>query len=327
MKSVSIVMNNLYARLREFGKVKINEPMSRHTTFKIGGPAAFFVVLSDVSRAPDLLCSIDEEGVPRMVLGGGSNMLFQDEPYEGVVIKITDTRFSIDGTLLKAAAGAIIKDVSAATVAAGLTGFEWAIGVPGTIAGALRGNAAYNGIAMQDCVEKVEVYRDGEVLELYRAQCDFAYKESIFKRNNDVILNITLALKKGSPETIQKQAIDNIQYRKSSQPDKKLGSAGCTFKNVVVDEKEKERLRAIIQDERVLDIMDKYSKVPAGRLIDMLGLKGSKKGSAQISDVHANFIVNLGGATAADVKYLVELVKEKVYNAYGIALEEEVHVV
>lgn len=319
-------MQQLYKEIRKYAKVRLNEPMKKHTTFKIGGPASFFITIADIDNLPPILKLLDDEGISRIMLGGGSNVLFPDDGYEGAVIKVTDMSFEIQDNTVKASAGAIIKDVSRATVDAGLTGFEWAIGVPGTIAGALRGNAAYNGVAMEDGIKKVEVYRDGEVLELSNEECAFGYKETIFKYNSDIILHMWLSLKKGDKKQIEKEAIDNIQYRETTQP-KGYGSAGCTFKNVVVDDTEKRRLMDVIDDERIRDIMGKYNKVPVGRLIDLLGLKGEKRGNAQISEVHANFIVNLGDAKASDVKELIELIKEKVYATYSIQLEEEIHVI
>ena len=319
-------MDTLYNSLKQFGKVRINEPMAKHTTFKIGGPAKYFVVVQTVEKAKDLLAFLDSEGIARVILGGGSNVLFSDEGFDGTVIKIQDTGYKIQDTVVEAAAGALMKVVSEATIAAGLTGFEWAIGVPGTVAGALRGNAAYNGVAMEDCVESVEVYRDGEVLRLANEDCQFSYKESIFKRNSDVILSMRLRLQRGDKARIAKDAIDNMTYRKETQP-KGYGSAGCTFKNIVVDEKEKERIRGMVDDARIIEIMDKYNKVPAGRLIDLAGLKGVKAGDAEFSDVHANFIVNLGKATARDVLTLIEMAKEKVYDRFGIQLEEEIQII
>lgn len=318
-------MQDMYLQLKQFGKVKCNEPLAKHTTFKIGGPTDFFITVSDVDVLPQLLQFLDGEGIARVVLGGGSNVLCSDDGFRGAVLVIADSRYTIAEETVIASAGASIQDVSRATVKAGLTGFEWAIGVPGTIAGALRGNAAYNGVAMEDSLETVDVYRDGEVLILDSSDCGFAYKESIFKHNADVIVRMRLTFRRGDPIMIEKEALENMTYRKDTQPHG-YGSAGCTFKNVVVDEMEKERLRGIITDPRVLDIMEKYNKVPVGRLIDLVGLKGKKEGGAMVSDIHANFILNIGGATASDVLALVEQMKERVYTTFGIMLEEEIQI-
>lgn len=318
-------MQDLYLQLKQFGKVKLNEPLAKHTTFKIGGPADFFITVSDVDTLPALLGFLDGEGIARVVLGGGSNVLCSDDGFRGAVVVIADPRYVISEETVTASAGARIQDVSRATVKAGLTGFEWAIGVPGTIAGALRGNAAYNGVTMEDSLKTVDVYRDGEIMALEVSDCAFAYKESIFKHNTDVILRMRLKLRRGDPAVIEKEALENMTYRKDTQPHG-YGSAGCTFKNVVVNEAEKERLRAIITDPRVLDIMEKYGKVPVGRLIDLVGLKGKKSGNAMVSDVHANFILNMGGAAAADVMALIALIKEKVYHTFGVILEEEIQI-
>jgi len=319
-------MSDVALQLKQFGKIKLNEPMSKHTTFQIGGTVDYFVVVENLDNLLRLLQYVDDEGIPRMILGGGSNVLWQDDRFEGVVIQMKNSEFRMLNMGVECSAGAKMKEVSQATVEAGLTGFTWAIGVPGTIAGALRGNAAYNGIAMEDSVEKVEVYRDGEVLELSNAECEFGYKESVFKNNLDVILRIWLKLEKGDKAVLAKEAMENTAYRDKSQPHG-FGSAGCTFKNVVVASPEMKALAEKIDDERVQDVYKKFGKIPVGRLIDLVEMKGVKHGGAMISDVHANFILNMGHATAEDVKFLIEQVKEKVYDRYGVALEEEICVV
>jgi UDP-N-acetylmuramate dehydrogenase len=320
-------MEHLYKELKQFGKVKQNEPLFKHVTFKIGGPADFFITVDNIEKLSTLLSFLDGEGIARFVLGGGSNVLFSDEGFEGVVIKIQNSEFRILNNTVEASAGARMKEVSQATVDAELAGFTWAIGVPGTIAGALRGNAAYNGEAMEDVISKVEVYRDGEVIELTNKECQFAYKETVFKQNQDIILRVWLTLKKGDRAILAQEALENTQYREKSQPHGAKNSAGCTFKNLVVEDSEIESLYKKIDDERVREVLQKYQKIPVGRLMDICGLKGVKHGGAMISDIHANFILNMGKATAADVKVLIELAKEKVYSRFGIELEEEIHVV
>ena len=319
-------MDPFYTQLKTYGKVRCNESLAKHITYKIGGPAKYFVIVKDISQLQGLLQFIDGEGVKRIILGGGSNILFPDEGFDGVVIHIIDKTFSISCTKVEAVASALMKDVSEATVAAGLAGFVWAIGVPGTIAGALRGNAAYNGIAMEDAVSKVEVYRDGEVVQLSNQECVFGPKDSVFKHNDDVILRIWLELKKGEKQKIAQEAMENISYRQRTQPEG-VGSAGCVFKNIVVEEKDVDNFLAKFNDKKIQECITKYHKIPVGRLNELLGLKGVVSGNAQISEVHGNFVINLGGASAKDVCILIELIRENVYNTYGFELEEEIQIV
>ncbi|MBH41491.1 MAG: UDP-N-acetylenolpyruvoylglucosamine reductase [Candidatus Magasanikbacteria bacterium] len=319
-------MDSFYKQLKAYGKVRTQESLAKHITYKIGGPAKYFITIKDISHLPDVLRLIDGEGINRIILGGGSNILFPDEGYDGVVIKIVDKHFTISGTEVEAVASAQMKEISQGTVSASLAGFVWAIGVPGTIAGALRGNAAYNGIAMEDAVSKVEVYRDGEVVILTQEECMFGPKDSVFKYNTDVILRIWLELKKGDTQEIAQEAMENIAYRKRTQPEG-FGSAGCVFKNIVVEEKDKAAFLAKFSDEKIKEILTKYNKIPVGRVVELLGLKGRKSGKAQISTVHGNFIINLGGASAKDIHVLIDLIKENVYNTYGLDLEEEIQIV
>ncbi|OGH89758.1 MAG: UDP-N-acetylenolpyruvoylglucosamine reductase, partial [Candidatus Magasanikbacteria bacterium RIFOXYD12_FULL_33_17] len=222
--------------------------------------------------------------------------------------------------ILQVDAGCITVAVARESVRLGLTGFEWGIGVPGTIGGAVRGNAGAMGGDMKGNIEKVEVYRQGEILELTNEECGFAYRESIFKNNNDVVLRVWLKLAKSIEESkdLMKKAIENIAYRNATQP-QGFASSGCIFKNVIVkSQKPKAKSQDIPQE-----FLDK-GIISAGWLVDNAGCKGLQIGKAQVSEKHANFIVNLGGATAEDVKNLIDEVKEKVYNKFKITLETEV---
>ncbi|OGH91209.1 MAG: UDP-N-acetylenolpyruvoylglucosamine reductase, partial [Candidatus Magasanikbacteria bacterium RIFOXYD12_FULL_33_17] len=226
----------------------------------------------------------------------------------------------LENDILQVDAGCITVAVARESVRLGLTGFEWGIGVPGTIGGAVRGNAGAMGGDMKGNIEKVEVYRQGEILELQNEECEFTYRESIFKNNNDVVLRVWLKLAKSNEESkdLMKKAIENIAYRNATQP-QGFASSGCIFKNVIVNE------QLITNNEQMIpqEFLDK-GVISAGWLVDNAGCKELKIGKAQVSEKHANFIVNLGGATAEDVKNLIDEVKEKVYNKFKINLETEV---
>jgi len=316
----------LYKQLKQFGKVKTNEPMSKHTTFKIGGPADFFITVDETDKLVDLLKYLDGEGIPHTMLGGGSNMLVIDDGFQGVVIKVRSSQFAVQGDVLVADAGCITVKMAQESIKAGLTGFEWGVGVPGTIGGAVRGNAGAMGGEMTGHVEKVEVYKDGEVSEYSHEECRFGYRDSIFKHESGVILRAHLKLEKGDPNMRgMKQAIEHLQYRNKTQP-QGFASTGCIFTNVDA-EKNKEQLSKHFDkdDEKVKKFLE-VGKISAGWLVEQVGMKGAQIGQAQVSERHGNFVINLGGATAADVLELVEQIKDKVYNTYGIELEEEVFI-
>ena len=314
-------MDTIYTTLKKFGKVKLNEPMSKHTTFKLGGPAKYFISIDNTEKIVEVLNFLREENVEYVILGGGSNVLCTDKELDAVVIKVASSEIKqLENDILQVDAGCITVAVARESVRLGLTGFEWGIGVPGTIGGAVRGNAGAMGGDMKGNIEKVEIYRQGEILELTNEECGFAYRESIFKNNNDVVLRVWLKLAKSNEESkdLMKKAIENIAYRNATQP-QGFASSGCIFKNVIVNE------QLITNNEQMIpqEFLDK-GVISAGWLVDNAGCKGLQIGKAQVSEKHANFIVNLGGATSDDVKNLIDEVKEKVYNKFKINLETEV---
>lgn len=289
----------MYEKLKQFGRVKSNEPMAKHTTFRIGGPADVFISVETTDKLVGLLTYLDGEGMPYIILGGGSNMLVRDEGFRGVAVKIDDKRYAIHDTVIEAAAGCVTADIAQKSIAAGLTGFEWGVGVPGTIGGAVRGNAGAMGGEMNDVVTEVEAYRDGEVVRLSNAECAFGYRDSVFKRGGGVVLRATLGLQKGETATSMRKALAHLKKRTDTQPHGQ--SIGCIFKNP-----------------------DGKS---AGQLIDLAGLKGASVGDAEVSAKHCNFILNKGNATAEEVLALIEKVKEKVYDTFGVHLEEEIQMI
>lgn len=321
-------MTEFYNQLKQFGKVKTNEPLAKHTTFKIGGPAAFFVVVDETDKLVELLKFLDGEGTPYVILGGGSNTLAQDEEFEGVVIRIKNGEFSIQNDIAIADAGCATVEVAQKTMAAGFTGFEWGVGVPGTIGGAVRGNAGAMGGDMKKDVLKVEVYRDGEVFELTNEECRFGYRDSVFKHDGGVVLRVYLQLTKAEPDAkLMKQAIEHLQYRNSTQP-QGFASSGCIFANAEFEMQNAERLEKLrALDAEKMNQFEKVGKISAGWLIELAGLKGKRIGNVEISEKHGNFLVNLGDAKATDVQALIETVKQEVYTKFGIELHEEVAVI
>ena len=314
-------MNDLYQSLKNFGTVKLNVLLSKHTTFKIGGQADFFVIVEQTEKLIELLKFLDGEGVPHFILGGGSNMLVRDEGFQGVVIQVKNKELQITNDGLVCDAGCTTVDVARQSIQAGFTGFEWGVGVPGTIGGAVRGNAGAMGSDMSKNLFSVEVYKDGEVVTLTNAECQFGYRDSIFKHEPAVVLRVSLKLKKADASVTtqgMKKALENLQYRNKTQP-QGFATSGCIFKNFEI---KNEQLNFDVPEEFL-----QKGIISAGWLIEKSGMKGAQVGQAKVSETHGNFIVNLGGATSSDVFELIEQIKTKVYDTFGLEIEPEVQII
>lgn len=178
-------MDELYAKLKEFGRVRANEVMRKHTTFQIGGAVQFLVEVTETEKLVGLLDYLTDEGVPYFILGGGSNLLWTDENFEGVVIKVKTSKFQVKDNIIEAEAGVQLPLVVNLATQNGLAGVEWAVGIPGTIGGATRGNAGAMGQDMSKSVFKAQVWRVGEVVELNNQECGFVYRGSSFKQSGE----------------------------------------------------------------------------------------------------------------------------------------------
>ena len=305
----------MYNELKKYGKVKLNEPLSKHTTFKIGGPADYFVIVDSVDNLVIVLKILNDMGVPYFILGGGSNILVRDEGFEGAVVQVNCKEIKIRNDVMIVDAGCATAAAAQNSIKEKLTGFEWGVCVPGTIGGAVRGNAGAMGGEMRDIMIKVEVWQNGEVVELNNKECKFGYRDSVFKSGgNDIILRVHLQLQKGENKDLMAEVLKHIQFRKETQP--QGFSSGCVFKNVDIKNFKNGAPEEFISKEYV----------SAGWLADKAGLKGEQIGEVQVSEKHANFIMNLGGGKARDVMELIEKIKEKVYNKFGVRLVEEIHI-
>jgi len=303
------------------------EPMAKHTSFRVGGSARLYVVVHSSSTLLEAVEAALAAGIPFYLYGGGSNLLVSDDGFEGVIIQTAHRGIEVKDTNVSAEAGAITAMVARTSVEAGLTGFEWAIGVPGTIGGALYGNAGCYGGEMKDAVESVDAFNleTKEHVRLTNADCQFGYRNSLFKNKPYLILGCQLALKVSPDAAASKARLEEIMgKRKDSQP---LGqsSAGCVFKNVEFsDPKELEILSRSVE---VPEAMKASGKISAGWLIDQAGLLGKTIGEVSVSKKHGNFFVNAGQARAQDILALISLVKMKVRDDLGIELQEEVQYV
>lgn len=312
--------------------VKAGEPLAKHTTFKIGGPAEFFLEAKTADDAVKAVAAAKKLGIPYYVFGGGSNMLVSDEGVKGLVIKMANRGFTIDGERVVAEAGAPTGLVSTRATEAGLTGFEWAVGIPGTIGGAVRGNAGAYGGDMAVAVASVRALKDGEERTLTNAECGFSYRDAVFKREPGwVILAATMVLKPSPDAEASKAKLRQILLdRKEKQPIE-FPTAGCMFMNWTPagpDDLESLR-RSLDLDKEEKVPLTAQGTVPAGWIVDRAQLKGMKVGHVQVSEKHGNFFVSDGKAKADDVVALTAALKTKVRNTTNgvVQLREEVEYV
>lgn len=323
MKTV-LTKNQVDTYRSRITSARLDESMSKHTTFRLGGPARLYVVASSSEALLQAVEAALDLEIPWSIIGGGTNLLVADEGFEGVVIQAANQRFEIDGESVYAESGVISALLARKTVEAGLTGFEWVVGLPGTIGGAVYGNAGCYGGEMRDTITAVDVYHVATRTRrlLAPTDCEFGYRDSIFKQDRYVILDAEFKLKKAGDPTASKVRMEEIlRERKDKQP---LGasSAGCVFKNFEFEYESS--LDILKRDVDVPGAMLVSKRIPAGWLIDQAGLKGTAIGDFQVSDKHGNFLLNKGKGKASEVLALISLVKMKVRDTFGIELQEEV---
>ena len=280
--------------------VLVDEPMSKHTTFQIGGPADLFVTPDDADELAEAVAACKEAETPFFLLGCGSDLLVSDEGYRGVIISLTEglINVAVDGNEMSCQAGVGLREASEMACELGLSGLEFACGIPGSIGGACFMNAgAYDG-CIADVLKSVRVLTpDGSFVTLGVDELDLGYRKSRIADEGLIVLSATFVLKKAKPEAIRATMDDLTRRREEKQP-LDLPSAGSTFK--------------------------RPEGQFAGKLISDAGLKGWQSGGAGVSKKHAGFVVNLGGATAADVHAVIEHVQDEVERQFGVRLEPEV---
>lgn len=282
------------------GSVKIAELLNRHTSFRIGGPATVFVEPENLDDVISVLNWVRDEGLPYLIIGQGTNILVSDRGVDAVVISTSRglRDISLDGTVLHSGSGVLLTRLCRIAERAALTGLEFAISIPGTLGGALVMNAGAHGGSMVEIVDDVLVWDAiAGVRRVPAAEAQFEYRQSRFMRHPWIALEATLQLSPGVPDVIRDAMRRNMDYRKKSQP---VGepNAGSIFKNPLPE----------------------Y----AGRIIEAIGAKGWREGDAQVSDLHANFIVNVGQASACDVLALMRRIRREAFRQTGIVLQPEV---
>ena len=281
-------------------KVKVDEPMKRHTTFRIGGPADYFLLPSSEEELSGILKICKNEELPYFILGNGSNLLVSDEGYRGVIIQLYRNYgdITVKGNEIHATAGVLLSQIAAAAKNASLTGFEFAGGIPGTLGGAVVMNAGAYGGEMKDVLKEVTVMTAaGEILVLPAEKLEMGYRTSLVKTKGYLVLSAVIVLEQGNQEAIKARMKELTEQRVSKQP-LEFPSAGSTFKRP-----------------------EGYF---AGKLIMDAGLRGYRVGGAQVSQKHCGFVVNTGNATAQDVRTLIADVSAEVDRQFQVKLEPEI---
>ncbi len=304
-------------------KLQKNIQLKDYTTFKIGGPAQFFVEANSIDDVKEALDYAKNNNLKILILGGGSNLLIADYGFAGLVLKLNLIKLEFDKNIITIGAGVQLALLLDEALNKKLTGLEFVAGIPGTVGGAVRGNAGTYGLGIADVVQNI-IYldEDNEIKTMDAKQAKFAYRHSIFKEKKYIILETSIKLESGDAAAARALIQERLQYRKDTQPNQ--ASAGCTFKNVLFKDVDLVDLKKKGLD---LDKFSKFEKIPVGFLIEQANLKGHKIGGAEISKLHANYIVNTGNASADDVVMLISFIKQQIRDKYGIQLQEEIQII
>lgn len=297
------MQKEFYERLTEImdkESVLRDEPMSKHTTFRIGGPSDYFVLPKSIEEVKKVTALCKEREIPFYVLGNGSNLLVSDAGFRGVIIQIYKNmdRIKAEGDAIRAQAGALLSKIAGEALRNELTGFEFASGIPGTLGGAVVMNAGAYGGEMKDVLQEVTVLTgEGEVKTLKREELDLGYRTSVVSKKGYIALEAVIGLKKGDAEEIR-TVMEDLKERRTTKQPLEYPSAGSTFKRP-----------------------EGYF---AGKLIQDTGLRGFSVGGAQVSEKHCGFVINKENATAKDVVELMQEVSDRVEAKFGVPLEPEV---
>lgn len=297
---ISTTVQGILAGFVPKDRIFLNEPLKKHTTFRVGGEADCLIQIETQEELCSLLRYLNQIGIPFLLLGNGSNLLVSDRGYQGVVLKTKGglDRIQVQENRIMAGAGALLSQVAARACEEGLTGLEFAAGIPGSVGGAVVMNAGAYGGEMAQVVEEVQVANlQGEILTMHQEALEFKYRGSSIKNHPFYVTEVTFVLQKGEPGQIRDRMEELAAARRQKQP-LEFPSAGSTFKRP-----------------------EGYF---AGKLIMDAGFRGYSLGGAQVSEKHCGFIVNKGNATAQDISDLMDEVSEGVYEKFGVRLEPEV---
>lgn len=300
-------IENLCARLRSaFGpKLEFDKQLSQFTSFKTGGPARYFITISTAEELSNSLKQAKAFQIPYFLIGGGSNLLISDSGYDGLIIKLAVQGLKLlDPVTIHCGAGEDLMALVNYSADNGLAGLEFSSGIWGTVGGAIYGNAGAYGGEIKDVLTGITlVDREGKIKQVTPEYCRFSYRDSYLKVTQEVVVDATIRLQADDKQEIRKRIDGIIAIRKTKHPDD--GSAGSFFKNIP-------------------DPTQPYGKLPAGKLLEEIGSKMMSVGGAKVYEKHANIIINGGNATSQDIRDLADMMKKKVFERFGIMLEEEV---
>lgn len=299
-------------------KIKQNQPLSSISTFGIGGDAEFFTEVLNERELSEAIDWARKRNIVYRVCGRASNIIFPDAKLEGLLIKITGGEIEqTGGNTLNIDAGVDLAEAVNYANDKGLKGLETLAGIPGTVGGAVVGNAGAYGVSISEVVNKALVWDRGETKWMRKDECEFSYRESVFKESDLIVLKVNMIFSPENPDSLKNES-KKITEKRNKKYSPGLKCPGSFFKNVLVKDLDKETLEKV-ENQKIVD-----GKIPAGYLLEEVGAKGEKVGDIEIADFHGNLFINKGKGTARQVIELANILKERVKNKFGITLEEEV---
>ena len=302
-------------------RLEQNVPLSHYTRFAIGGPASVYVETADERSFIAALKEARSGSQPWVVIGGGTNLIVSDRGFDGIVLRFTGAGIRLDGARVTADAGAVLQDLVDFTIAHGLSRIHTMTGIPGTVGAAVYGNAGAYGHSISESVREVRFFDGDDTRTIDNEGCEFAYRESIFKRHKHwVIFSTVLELEPADAATLRTAADDILRIRNEKYPPT-MRCAGSIFKNLLFAE-----LPDVVRD-RVPPRLIREGKVPSAYFLEQVGAKGMRNGDIQVADYHANLIYNAGQGTAAQLAAVIRELKTRVRQEFGFELEEEVQYV
>lgn len=309
---------------RDIPNLQENIPLAPHTTIKIGGPARYFVIAKTSGELASAVRLAKKLDIPFAALGGGSNVLVSDSGFPGLVVVAKNDQTRVEGDRLIAEAGAVLVGVSRMAYEHELAGFEFGIGIPGTVGGAIIGNSSNYIGAVSHIVESVRILdEEGNERALSAAECNFTYRASALKGATNVVLEAVFRLSAADKKAI-KQKMDELTAYKNKTQKTPFPTSGCMFKNTkIASENEKKRLQNLGLALRYSEDMEAET-IPLRVMLEELDMKGFRVGDIAISNVNANFLLNMGHATSDDVVMMMSIIKQRVRDSFGIELADEV---
>jgi len=301
--------------------VSQNVPLSQHTRFAIGGPAAVLAEAREESAFIDAVRFAHQSNTPLVLIGGGTNLIVSDAGFDGIVLRFVHRSIEATGARVTASAGAALEDLIELTIQRGLKGIETMAGIPGTVGAAVYGNAGAYGRSISESIVSVRFWDGNTARSLPGPECRFEYRGSIFKSNKEwIVFSATLALEPAVPDELRRTADGILEIRNRKYPPT-LRCAGSIFKNLLLKNLSPEIAHQVPED------VVREGKVPSAWFLEQVGAKGIGRGDIHVADYHANLIYNGGNGTAADLRTLIDELKTRVKDRFGLELQEEVQYV